>query len=221
MVCVRALMAAAVGLVVASGQDIHMTMDAKCADKSGKPLPTQAEQDNCNDCDGPEATSGPQEHRKCMVLNGVLAYNASENIHEGDALRYLGGNTDPGTENQECAVVPNVDLHGIRGDVNGAANCPLHWNCDTHGLACRNGLYCSNSSSTGNAAGTKCLQCANCDTDPSSHYTDLSGHCGNCKTKFYPSVDEYSSFQIFGKPQALFLPAALPPRHRKHQEQKC
>merc|ERR1711865_1075349 len=106
--------------------------------------------------------------------------NASRSIHESDhhERRYGSKDSDPGTENQQCAVVPG-----------GGNKCPLYWNCrsDKHNLACRNGLYCSNATEA-SGEGSKCLQCANCKG---------AKECGNCKTTFYPSVDEYSSFQIF------------------------
>lgn len=168
----------AVGLVLASGQAIHMSMDAKCANEAGEPLATAYDQEQCADCDGAEATAGPQLYGKCMAVKVVLAYNASRSIHESDhhERQYPGSkDSDPGTENQQCA----------KGNIT-AAKCPLHWNCGANNLACRNGLYCSNGTEA-SGKGSKCLQCANC----------KGAECGNCKTTFYPSVDEYSSFQIF------------------------
>jgi len=167
----------------ASGQAIHMSMPAKCTNDAGEPLKTAQDQKMCKECDGAAATAGPQLYGKCMAVHVVLAYNASRSIHESDhhERQYPGSkDSDPGTENQKCAVVPGGGEH---------FKCPLYWNCrsDKHNLACRNGLYCSNATEA-SGEGSKCLQCANCKG---------AKECGNCKTTFYPSVDEYSSFQIF------------------------
>lgn len=78
------------------------------------------------------------------------------------------------------------------------SNCPVGWNCNIvsdpdnaahrgYGLqACRNGLYCHKGpiSAVGDAG--VCEECAGC----------TGASCGNCKTTFYPRVDQYSVMRL-------------------------
>ena len=75
------------------------------------------------------------------------------------------------------------------------SNCPVGWNCNIvsdpdnaahrgYGLqACRNGLYCHKGGAR--SAGV-CEECAGC----------TGASCGNCKTTFYPRVDQYSVMRL-------------------------
>ena len=78
------------------------------------------------------------------------------------------------------------------------SNCPVGSNCNIvsvpdsatakgYGLlACRNGLYCHQGGArTAGDAGV-CEECAGC----------TGGSCGNCKTTFYPRLDQYSVMRL-------------------------
>jgi len=83
--------------------------------------------------------------------------------------------------------------------VNSASDCPVGWNCHTVAAigaaadaadfgvqACRNGLYCHPADARNPADTGVCEQCAGC----------TGANCGNCQTKFYPQVDQYSVLRL-------------------------
>jgi hypothetical protein len=143
-----------------------------------------------NGCDQDAAIFGPQAYAKCMEVRLVLAYNVSRNVTVSDT-RY-GDHPfpdDTGKEEVSCVRGWPTGATGLGGFPQGPEDCPLNWNCNNNGV-CRNGLYCG--------VDIKCHQCARCFPRPNQwrRTTANLGNCGNCKTAFYPSVDEYSSLQI-------------------------
>ena len=102
-----------------------------------------------------------------LVNDGVLSGDVPEDNH--------------GKYGQRCVRAEHFTGDGI--SVEKASDCPRGWNCnsdDDDGVhACRNGLYC-------NQAGT-CDPCSSCPPD---------GSCGNCRTTFYPRVDDYSVLRL-------------------------
>jgi hypothetical protein len=129
-----------------------------------------------NGCGAPEARAGPQAYAKCMEVRLVLAYSNVSNTR-WKSYPFTG---DTGKEEGRCAP----DQSGNQTTHGPSEKCPVEWNCNRRGM-CRNGLYCGKDH--------KCHQCAGC-FEP--WRPDQPNLCGNCKTVFYPSVDEYSSLQI-------------------------
>ena len=91
-----------------------------------------------------------------------------------------------GMQGHDCVKGTDFDTSGMQGHggVNSPSDCPRGWNCnmvEPSVRACRNGLFCD-------ASGAKptCEQCASCTGDG----------CGNCRTTFYPRVDDYSVLRL-------------------------
>ena len=91
-----------------------------------------------------------------------------------------------GMQGSPC-VAGTVFQGAVPGEVSvtSPSDCPRGWNCNTDAQArvkaCRNGLFCDSGSRT-------CEQCASCTGDEE--------YCGNCRTTFYPRVDDYSVLRL-------------------------
>jgi hypothetical protein len=126
--------------------------------------------------------AGPVEWDECMEVRAVLVFN----LQDGPAL-----SNNKGTEGASCEAGSNFSP-----SLTETIMCPLGWNCvlDTAGSvqACRNGLFCETTAN-------KCEQCAGCYSNSDAKIADggaMPPICGNCKTRFYPAVDEYAAFRL-------------------------
>eukprot|EP01047_Picozoa_sp_COSAG01_P057026 COSAG01_NODE_6543_length_3614_cov_8.708962_4_plen_501_part_00 len=179
----RGVLAAALVLGAVAQHEVP----GKCEGMDKNDEKEQCDKDPSNGCGAPEARAGPQAYAKCMEVRLVLAYNGNVSDTRYRDHPFPG---DTGKEEGSCVV---GDEHGAPpwagGGLlpTGAKNCPLDWNCNIHGI-CRNGLYCGGD--------FKCHQCARCFPRPNEWKPATANECGNCKTAFYPSVDEYSSLQV-------------------------
>ena len=129
---------------------------------------------------------GPAAWDECMEARVVLIYNKENE----------GASWTKGREGDACVNAKTEFIDSSNNPfVTKRAECPLYWNCVGTGStvkACRNGLYCDMESNT-------CEQCAGCEANADSASAedgDMPPVCGNCKTRFFPAVDEYSVFRL-------------------------
>lgn len=130
------------------------------------------------------------EWGQCLEVSVVLV---NDGVLDGDVPE-----DDHGKWNQPC-----VRADHFTPPVGQASDCPRGWNCNlvtAHNpdgsvdttqpsdlQACRNGLYCHHGNSRRTSEPGTCEQCSSCPPN---------GPCGNCRTTFYPRVDEYSVLRV-------------------------
>jgi hypothetical protein len=143
-------------------------------------LGAEAEYDDAKMCEAALAQgagfsdylTGGAEWHQCLEVSVVLV---NDGVLSGDVPE-----DDHGKVGQRC--VAGEHFTGI--DVLLESDCPKGWNCNSvqaEVKACRNGLYCHD------GARATCEQCSSC---------PMNGPCGNCRTTFYPRVDEYSVLRL-------------------------
>lgn len=155
-----------------------------CAAVSTLGLRRALAQKECGDPPTSTTLAGPLEWDDCLELRVTLSYDEEAAAIDGR-----------GSLGQACVPYNLFEDQSGNPFINRREDCPLHWNCVGAGpaiKACRNGLYCDTSTNT-------CEQCAMCNqnTDAASANAGVTPPtCGNCKTRFYLSVDEYSVIRV-------------------------
>jgi hypothetical protein len=127
--------------------------------------------------------AGPVEWDGCLEVRVVLVWNSNSP-------------TLPNSEGKEGGTCVTADKFVDETDqsfIKVAEDCPLGWNCVGSGgslRVCQNGLYCDSDTNT-------CEQCSQCNFNSDAvSGSRLPSSCGNCKTRFYPALDEYSAFRL-------------------------
>ena len=149
--------------------------------------------------------SGGAFYGQCLAAVVVLVFDGSEYADASvfpDRSGLVGEDCVPAAHFANLGVCAPFCVGGDGCAANPSAckaskNCPVGWNCNTvssdaspprsFGLqACRNGLYCHAGGARRDGDAGTCEECAGC--------TGTS--CGNCKTSFYPRVDQYSVMRL-------------------------
>ena len=165
----------------------------------------QIDDDECSaDTDFATRLTSGAAYGQCLEVSLVLVHDNAHPLHEDytDRTGLEAGDCVPADHfvwdtSPDSGVTSSMRAHP---PVMSRTDCPLGWNCNlvaktnsnSDGTAapreleaCRNGLYCHHSNSKPDEAGT-CEQCASC----------VGDECGNCRTTFYPQVDQYSVLRL-------------------------
>lgn len=159
----------------------------------------EEEEEDCKAAVQSERLDAGAEYGQCLEISVVLV-NDPNHEHDAGQQGSLGHDCVHGDQFHTSQQPDRSIVH--------QSDCPVGWNCNfvtahnsdstvdttagTHLQACRNGLYCHPNGRREDDRGL-CDHCANC---AAGNGLNEFQACGNCRTTFYPRVDQYSVLRI-------------------------